>query len=764
MASAGHVYGKKIIGAEAFTSGDQERWREHPAILKSHGDRAFCEGINRFVFHRYAMQPWTEGRVPGMTMGPWGQHYERTQTWWEWTPAWHTYLARCQHLLRQGLFVADICRVQSEAPPQGFGYHERNGYDWDECTTEAVLTRMAVKDGRIVLPDGMSYRVLALPWSQTMTPRLLRKVKELVQAGATALGPRPSASPSLSGYPQCDAEVKQLAAELWGDANGTLVKEHRLGKGRVLWSDSPEKALADSGVPADFAAGQPLRFIHRTTGEAEIYFVANLQPYGFTTACGFRVAGRVPELWWPESGRIERSAMWEERGGVTRVVVPFGPSGSVFVVFRARARKSDAVVLVKRDGQELLSAIPAPPVKIVVRKALYGVLDDPVRTRDVTAKVQRKADAGELSFSAQAIGAGDDPASGVPKTLAVEYEIEGQQFHVKAQDSVLIHLSRQAVNIKVEKARYGVLDDPKRTRDVREKVQRLVDSGESSFKVALMAQGDDPAFLVVKTLELDYTQDGKPRRLTGTDPETIDMSPASAPPKPPATVRRDAGGRVCLETHEPGEYELVTASGATRRVSVKALEPAVEITGPWQVRFAAGRGAPAEITFDKLISWSTHGDAGVRFFSGEAIYEKNMSVPREMLGKGQRLYLDLGKVAVMAAVKLNGKNLGTLWNPPFVLDLTGTARAGANKLQVRVVNLWPNRMIGDEQLPEDSERNDNGTLKQWPQWLRDGKPSPTGRFTFTSWRLWKKSETLLESGLIGPVTLRAVPVATVQGR
>ena len=119
MASAAHVYGKKIVGAEAFTSGDQEKWREHPALLKALGDRVFCEGINRFVFHRYALQPWDDQRVPGMTMGPWGQHYERTQTWWEWTPAWHTYLARCQYLLRQGLFVADVCYVQPEAPPQG---------------------------------------------------------------------------------------------------------------------------------------------------------------------------------------------------------------------------------------------------------------------------------------------------------------------------------------------------------------------------------------------------------------------------------------------------------------------------------------------------------------------------------------------------------------------------------------------------------------------------------------------------------------------
>jgi len=142
MAGCAHVYGRRIVGAEAFTAGHQERWLEHPAAIKALGDRAFCEGINRFVVHRYALQPWPELRQPGMTMGPWGQHYERTQTWWEETPAWHRYLARCQFLLRQGLYAADLCYLQAETPPQGFGDHPRQGYDWDECAADVVLQRM----------------------------------------------------------------------------------------------------------------------------------------------------------------------------------------------------------------------------------------------------------------------------------------------------------------------------------------------------------------------------------------------------------------------------------------------------------------------------------------------------------------------------------------------------------------------------------------------------------------------------------------------
>lgn len=762
MASAGHVYGKRIIGAEAFTAGDHERWLEHPATLKALGDRAFCEGINRFVFHRYALQPWTPERRPGMTMGPWGQHYERTQTWWDWTPAWHEYLARCQLMLRQGWFVADICHVQPEAPPHGPGDHKRGGYAWDECTTEAVLTRMLVKEGRIVLPDGMSYRLLALPWSQTMTPQLLRKVKELVRAGATVLGPKPSASPSLSNYPHCDAEVKQLAAELWGEADGQGVKEHRLGKGRVIWSDAPEKVLETAGVPADFSAGQPLRFIHRQDGDTDLYFVANSQPHEFTTTCSFRVTGRIPELWWPESGRIERAAMWQEAAGVTHVVIPFAPSGSVFVVFRERARKADPGVLLKREGKPLLSATPAPRGRISVLKARYGVLDDPARTRDVTAKVQDNADSGEHVFQVATLAQGGDPAPNVVKTLMVDYTVEGRPFSVRGRDPDTIRLSPEAFKITVEKARYGVLGDPHRTRDVREKLQRLLDAGEVSFQVARMAEGDDPAFLVVKTLEVDYTLDGKHLKATGTDPETISLSPAAVPPKPMAVLRLDAKRRLLLEAREPGDYELVTASGRSRHLTVREGLSTREVSGPWKVRFAPGVGAPAELTLDRLISWSEHPDAGVKYFSGTATYTRTLDIPRELLAKGRRLELDLGQVAVMAEVTLNGKRLGTLWKPPFAVDLSWVARVGANTLEVRVVNLWPNRMIGDEQLPEDSERNPDGTLQRWPQWLLDGKPSPTGRFTFTSWRLWKRNEPLRESGLLGPVTLRTIPTHPVE--
>jgi len=754
MASAGHIYGRRVIGAESFTSGDQERWREHPALLKPLGDRAFCEGINRFVFHRFAMQPWPDYR-PGMTMGPWGQHYERTETWWEDSRAWHLYLARCQFLLRQGLFVADICHLQAEAPPLGFGNYPRPGYDWDECTDDAVFTRMAARDGRIALPDGMSYGVLVLSESRDMTPRLLGKLKELVAAGATIIGPRPLKSPSLNGYPQCDAEVQKLGGELWGDCDGQRVKEHAFGRGRVVWGLAPEEVLQQGGLKPDFVCGQPWRFIHRRVDNTEIYFVANGQPFASTATCAFRVTGKLPELWSPDTGRIEPAGVYEQKDGVTRVALTLDPNGSVFVIFRQPAGSDDPVVAVRREGRTLLAAAPEPPPRITVRQARYGRLDDPQLTRDVTQKVQRKVDAAELRFPVDAMAEGDDPAPNQTKSLVIEFSIEGSPFTVKGHDGETVSLKQNAAGATVEKARYGVLEDPQRTRDVRALVQSLLDSGQSSFTVARMAAADDPAFGIVKTLEVEYTLKGKHLRLTGTDPETVDFITGPVPQAALVRVRREAGKPARLEAGEPGEYELLAASGRASRVKVENVSAPVELNDAWEVTFDPQWGGPGPVAFAQLEDWSRRTEPGIRYYSGTVVYRKTFRLEAPP-AKSDRTTLDLGKVAIMAEVKLNGRDLGILWKPPYRVDLGGALKRGENHLEVKVVNLWINRLIGDEQLPEDSARNNDGTLKEWPAWVGEGKPSPTGRYTFTSWRLWKKNDALVPSGLLGPVTIQSV--------
>jgi hypothetical protein len=753
MASAGHVYGKRVIGAESFTAADQEKWREHPGSIKALGDVAFCEGINRFVFHRYALQPWAEDRRPGMMMGPWGQHYERTETWWEQSVEWHHYLARCQYLLRQGLFVADICYVQPERPPQSFEGHPRRGYDYDECGAEVVLNRMSVKDGRITLPDGMSYRLLVLPQTGRMTPPLLRKIKELAQAGATIVGPPPQKSPSLSGYPECDSEIRALATQIWGEGDASQTAERRLGSGRVFGQREPEKVLGDMGIAPDFTSSEPLRYIHRRAEGTDIYFVANRTPRSISTTGSFRVAGKVPELWWPDTGKLEQAAVFQEGDGRTGVGLTLGPSGSVFVIFRKPLASAVAATRLLHDGEVVVSGQLNAKLQVRIERATYGVPGDSDRTRDVRQKVQQKVDAGERSFQVLSLADSDDPAPLKVKTLVVDYVIGGNHYTVKGQDSATVHLTADGVGLVVEKARYGVLDDPKRTRDVREKLQRLLDAGESSFAVARMAEGDDPALNIVKTLEVEYTLNGKRMSARGTDPEVIELSPLAAERELVAEIHAIDGHKLALQAFKSGKYEVEFGDGTRREFSAAEIPEAQEVIGPWSVRFAPGWGAPAQATFEKLASWSSNADPGIKYYSGTAVYSAAFELPRTLLKGDRRLYLDLGRVEVMAEVKVNGKGFPLMWKTPYRLDVTGAARAGRNTIEVKVVNLWPNRLIGDEQLPEDSERNPDGTLKRWPQWLLDGKPSPTGRFTFSMWHLWKKGDPLLDSGLLGPVKL-----------
>jgi len=186
-----------------------------------------------------------------------------------------------------------------------------------------------------------------------------------------------------------------------------------------------------------------------------------------------------------------------------------------------------------------------------------------------------------------------------------------------------------------------------------------------------------------------------------------------------------------------------------------------EITGVWKFSFPPNWGAPPSVTLDKLISWTDHPTAGVRYFSGTATYEREIDIAAERLNAGRELWLDLGAVENFAEVSLNGQDFGVMWKPPFRANITAAARPGANRLVVKVTNLWPNRLIGDEQLPPDRQW-DGQQLKEWPQWLRQGKPSPTGRLTFTTWHHWTKGSVLLESGLLGPVTLRTAEILSVE--
>lgn len=522
-ASAGHIYGKPVVAAESFTSWTTvPGWGQAPADLKPLADRFLALGINRIVFHTSAHQPFVDdGHQPGLSLWAFGQHYSRNITWAEQAVAWNTYLARCCHLLQQGLFVGDVACFYGEGAPRVTHFHREilpafpPGYQYDYLNAEVLLTRMSVKEGRLVLPDGMSYRVLVLPASaDRLTLAVLEKLRDLIAAGATVLAPRPKDSPGLRDHPTGDAAIRAIADEVWGDIDGKKITRHAHGRGTVFWGVTLQELLTTIGVVPDLIANAPggtdsVAWTHRRLGDADLYFIANRQATAQQLDALFRVDGKAAEFWQPDTGRIEPAA-YRMENGQTRVPVRLDPHGSVFVVFRDKV------------GQ------------------------------------------------------------------------------------------------------------PSRTLPVAEKT-------------------------VLATL-----------------------------------------------------------------------------AGPWTLCFPPHRGAPPAIQLDRLDSWTLHADDGVKYFSGTATYARKLECPPEWLRPGARLWLDLGRVKEIAEVTLNGRSLGILWKPPFSVEVTEALHAGENQLEIKVTNLWPNRIIGDQQ------------------------PTASGHYTFTVYKAYGKDAPLLESGLLGPVTVSSL--------
>jgi hypothetical protein len=302
-----------------------------------------------------------------------GTHFNPNSTWWAKSGPFLTCLNRCQFLLQQGLFVADACYYYGDHVPNFTQLKSSDparvlpGYDYDVITEEAILTRLSLRDGRLWLPDGMSYRVLVLPQRSLISLPVLRKLKELVASGATVIGPKPTHASTLAGFPQCDAEVAALADELWG-ANPN-------SKGRVIADQTARQILLRNGVSPDFecepiveagGSGAPtagpasLDYIHRTVGEAEIYFVANRTNRSEEFLCTFRVKGKAPEIWDPVSGQRRFARAYQEKGGRTIVPLEFNPCGSWFVVFREPAAKHPPTGRSNRDRFENVTGLSGP--------------------------------------------------------------------------------------------------------------------------------------------------------------------------------------------------------------------------------------------------------------------------------------------------------------------------------------------------------------------------------------------------------------------
>ncbi|MDO8539623.1 MAG: glycosyl hydrolase [Opitutaceae bacterium] len=336
-ASAAHIYGKRRVHLESFTS--SRHWSEGPQDLKESADRVFCEGGNHFVWHTWTHNS-PEGGMPGWVYGA-GTHLNRNVTWWPQAPAFLGYLARGSFLLQRGNFVADVLYYYGDGGGTFVG-PRRNplslgpGYDYDVTNAEVILNRLSVRDGRLMLPDGTHYGMLVLPERPDINPAVLAKIEQLVRDGATVIGPRPTRASGLEGFPGSDTRVQEIGGRLWGDLDGKTRTSREQGAGRVVFGRSEREVLQEKGVAPDFTGPAALDFIHRRDGDAEIYFVRNKERTVFEGTATFRVRGRTPELWDPRTGTIAPAGASRRAGHGMEVALQLAPLGSVFVVFRDR--------------------------------------------------------------------------------------------------------------------------------------------------------------------------------------------------------------------------------------------------------------------------------------------------------------------------------------------------------------------------------------------------------------------------------------------
>ena len=416
-----------------------------------------------------------------------------------------------------------------------------------------------------------------------------------------------------------------------------------MGGGHVYSSLTAADALKDFRLAMDFTSDSKspskVMAVHRKADTNDVYFVSNQQYKAVNLNCSFRVTGKVPELWHPDTGVIEPVPVYRDDNGVTTMPLYFAPAGSVFVVFRDAPRPDVWVTALRDPTAEAAAAIPLPKLQMV--KAIYQGVDGS-NGRDVTNRVRRSL----------------------------------------ANDAEPLHVTNGAM-------------------------------------------GGDPKPGTVKQLVVDYLSDGKPVHDVVVEDQEFALPAAPAAPEPGVVLRRDEAGALKVRAWSAGDIDLTFATGKTWHRTVASAAPVTTIEGAWEVRFPPHRGAPDKTTLDSLVSWTTQADAGVKYFSGTATYQKTISIDPSLLGDGKIVELDLGEVKNLAEVTLNGQNLGVLWKPPFRADISRAARPGENQLEVKITNLWPNRLIGDESLPKEQ------------------------RTTWTTFNPFNAKSPLLPSGLLG---------------
>ncbi len=339
-ASSARIYGHRFVQAETLTAFGMVGLVTAPVAYRRALHDGWARGLNQAVIHKYTHQPFED--KPGLI------DYDvlnRHMSWWPLADGFISYLSRAQALLQRGDFVADAAFFVGEGatrfvPGRKFLKPELpDGYDYDGINAEALLTRADVKDGRLVLPNGPSYRYLVFcePQCVTMRPETLGKIRRLVEHGLTLVGKRPTRTPGLTDLAASESGLKADADALWG-AEQAEQGDRKVGKGRVVWGRPLGELLAADGNPPDCEAtrsGKPfeISWLHRRSGDEEIYFLANPLNQQVDILVNLRAKGRSVRLFDPLDGSTrdlpETSVAADGR---TTVPLRFEPEQAYFVV------------------------------------------------------------------------------------------------------------------------------------------------------------------------------------------------------------------------------------------------------------------------------------------------------------------------------------------------------------------------------------------------------------------------------------------------
>ena len=474
--SAAHTYGKRLVGAEGFTTIGLH-WNDVPwSAMKPSFDHEFCEGLNLVFNHTFTCSPKEMG-TPGQEYFA-GTHFNPQITWWDEAPAFINYLKRCQYLAQQGDFVADvvyyygdhipnIARLKADDPAGALP-----GFDYDVLSEELLLSSLTVKEGILTLPSGMKYRVLALPNHRVLSLAALKKVDALVRDGATVLGLKPLRMVSLAGGDAGKTMFKRLADNMWGSENQTDGQKgiRKVGKGRVAFGMTAREFLLSDGVAQDVtfrdaASVAGMAWIHYRIAAADVYFLAEQTGKGMKGTAVFRSAGRVPELWDPVDGSAREAATFKFVEGRTHVPLEFGPYGSLLVVFR-RPAAGDRNGGPNFPAWQAKQAISGP--WDVTFDAKWGGPKDPLRLDALTSWTDH-SDPGVKYYSGKAV---------YRTTFRIGNDVAGKPLAIELGQVLDVGIARVSLN----GTDLGVIWQP----PFRVDVAKAVKTGENKLEVMVV--------------------------------------------------------------------------------------------------------------------------------------------------------------------------------------------------------------------------------------------------------------------------------------